>query len=872
MIDQAAIDRLRADTDLVALVARSVKLSKRGRDFWGCCPFHGEDTPSFKVSNERGTFKCFGCEAGGDAFEWVQKTQNCTFPEAVERLSNGQAAPFAPQQAARAASAKKKAPPVAIVPVPLDAPPAPTEHPSGLKPTKRWSYRNATGGLVGYVYRFDPEGKRKQFSPVIYTSEGWKWAGLPNPKPMYRLVEFLASPTAPVLLVEGEGKCDRIQALLPDYACVAWHGGAQAIKDTDWSPLAGRTLVCWPDNDDVGRNAMAQIVKLVGHGRIIEPPAGKAKGWDAGDAADEGWTTEQVRALLAPEPPPEPAEARGPMPPDAAYSPDGPGEEPPVFNPDDAAGEWPFGLLGHRHGTYFYLPNAGGTVIALGGASHSKNALMMLAPLSWWETAFSAFDKKGYDAAADALIRAQHRKGIYDPTRTRGRGAWWDEGRVVIHIGDRLIVDGTVIPIKEFKTDYLYEMSPKIRYVDAEPLDNGGANQLISLCKELSWERPISAYLLAGWCALAPICGALAWRPNIFLQGQAGSGKTWIYQNIICRTVGSSGYALASNVSEPGIRRALGSDAMPVMIDELESRGEMDAKRIEAIMGLMRYSSSETDAMIVKGSNSGAGVEFFKIRSMFCTVAIGSMITDYADATRNSVLSLKPVHGSHGEAKFARIEQLVRELLTDAWIDSLRSRIVRLVPEIRANAETFSQAGARVLGTRRLGDQMGTLLAGAYALVSRQRITIEQATAWIEQHDWSEEKEIIVDTDGPLCFQRIMEHTIMCETRQGGGHVKRSLGELMTMIAKETGDETVSRDTATAAARRCGVAYVRETASVAISNTHSEIGKILHDTPWSANWHRRLKTIKGSVSSPKAMSFGHATVSRAILVPWIAPE
>jgi len=54
---------------------------------WGCCPFHKEKSPSFKVENERRTYKCFGCGAGGDAFKWLMETEGLTFPEAVERLA-----------------------------------------------------------------------------------------------------------------------------------------------------------------------------------------------------------------------------------------------------------------------------------------------------------------------------------------------------------------------------------------------------------------------------------------------------------------------------------------------------------------------------------------------------------------------------------------------------------------------------------------------------------------------------------------------------------------------------------------------------------------------------------------------------------------
>ncbi len=74
-------------TDIVQLVGRRVKLVRKGQAFWGCCPFHGEKSASFKVENARRTYKCFGCGKGGDAFRWLMEIEGVTFPEAVERLA-----------------------------------------------------------------------------------------------------------------------------------------------------------------------------------------------------------------------------------------------------------------------------------------------------------------------------------------------------------------------------------------------------------------------------------------------------------------------------------------------------------------------------------------------------------------------------------------------------------------------------------------------------------------------------------------------------------------------------------------------------------------------------------------------------------------
>jgi DNA primase len=84
---EGVLEEIRRRTDLVQLVGRRVKLVRKGRVMWGCCPFHAEKSPSFKVENERHAYKCFGCGAGGDAFKWLVETEGLSFPEAVEKLA-----------------------------------------------------------------------------------------------------------------------------------------------------------------------------------------------------------------------------------------------------------------------------------------------------------------------------------------------------------------------------------------------------------------------------------------------------------------------------------------------------------------------------------------------------------------------------------------------------------------------------------------------------------------------------------------------------------------------------------------------------------------------------------------------------------------
>ncbi len=94
--DPAFLDELRARTPIAAVVGRKTKLTRSGRQFKGCCPFHGEKTPSFYVYDDH--FHCFGCGAHGDAISFVMQAEGRSFLEAVEGLA-GEAGLEVPKQA-----------------------------------------------------------------------------------------------------------------------------------------------------------------------------------------------------------------------------------------------------------------------------------------------------------------------------------------------------------------------------------------------------------------------------------------------------------------------------------------------------------------------------------------------------------------------------------------------------------------------------------------------------------------------------------------------------------------------------------------------------------------------------------------------------
>lgn len=82
------LDELKTRVSVVEVVGKSVKLIRKGREHWGCCPFHNEKTPSFSVSDEKGFYHCFGCGSHGSAIDFVMNTQGMSFPEAVKYLAD----------------------------------------------------------------------------------------------------------------------------------------------------------------------------------------------------------------------------------------------------------------------------------------------------------------------------------------------------------------------------------------------------------------------------------------------------------------------------------------------------------------------------------------------------------------------------------------------------------------------------------------------------------------------------------------------------------------------------------------------------------------------------------------------------------------
>jgi len=717
-----------------------------------------------------------------------------------------------------------------------------------------------------------PAPGSKTFCQCWYDGNRWQYKlpehfKKPNSKPLLNLGKIRSLKNR-VIIVEGEKACDAAQKLFPTNACTTWSGGCKAHNKTDFSPIKDRTIALWPDADDPGREAMRAVAdKLLKIGvqevLIMNPPEGVPSGWDAADAESE-WDTAQAASYL------KHNHEKYTNPDLALETGELSIEEEDLEEKVDLYKDAPFRCLGHDRGIYFYLPRDGGQVISLSDSRHTKLGLLNLAGLDWWLSTFPKGAAVDWDQAADTLIKQCKSEKIYDPDRVRGRGAWYDSSRVIFHLGNRLMMvsEGTEPTHLEIDnpppSHYFYEHAKAMIGPTDETLGDKECSELINIARGFSWDKPNSstAFLL-GWIVLAPVCGALDWRPHIWVTGGAGTGKTTILKHFMRPLLGGICQSATGGTTEAGLRGILKCDAIPVVFDEFEQNEAKDRQTVQNVLSLARIASSE-GGKIYKGTTSG-GANSFEIRSMFCVSSINVNLIQKADIDRFCVLSLiKDSRTEKEQSAFWRMhEQRILSSCTEDNGRRLISRTIRSIPVIRQNAKTFSTALGQKFGAR-YGDQNGTLLAGYFSLIPSgcKVITLPEALKLIERMDWEAEVSHADEADEYKCITRIMDSMVMVDSR------KVTLRELFDMAKRGAISTSKDRDGSedpNLVIARYGLKC--HEGMLAVSHTNTNLQALLKDTPWSGNAYREaLVRLPGAKKSGSSIRFPGMGTSRATLV------
>jgi putative DNA primase/helicase len=192
------------------------------------------------------------------------------------------------------------------------------------------------------------------------------------------------------------------------------------------------------------------------------------------------------------------------------------------------------------------------------------------------------------------------------------------------------------------------------------------------------------------------------------------------------------------------------------------------------------------------------------------------------------MLGLKSFEKLRTKEEFAAFELDWMEIFNEKFCKSLQTRTMNLLPVILENAKTFSDAAAHHIGNRRIGDQVGSMLAGAYSLSSSKKISYDEALEWVKKRDWTEEKGLELTKDEYQLLNIIMGYVVKLES--DFGTVERSIGEIILIATGKTQDMRVIQPVADARLKRLGIMISKDL--LIFSNTSTAIKHMLKIAIW----------------------------------------
>lgn len=509
----------------------------------------------------------------------------------------------------------------------------------------------------------------------------------------------------------------------------------------------------------------------------------------------------------------------------------------------------------------------------------------------------------GWDVSlvADTLMAECGRAGIWDgDERERGRGAHAGAlgehtGGLVLHTGRSVVVDGTPLGPGVIGP-HVYPAKPAwIAPADSAIGAEAAAAELLALLDRWAWKRPhVDARLLLGWIASSLVGGALRVRPLVWVTGEKGTGKSTITERDgIVHLVHARTAIATADTSAAGIYQRLKRDTIPVLIDEIEARG--DNRKTKAVVELARqaYSGGE----ILRGGADGTGTEF-TARCSFLFSSINIPPLKPQDLSRMAILNLEklPEKAEAPAIDAARLAE-TGALMLARWV----ARWHVWEPRFASWRAYLMQRGFDQRGAA----QYGTLLAAADLMLTDQPPTtdcLEEIAGWMSPETVAEAADTYSDAENCAAYMASRVSPYMRSGRQ------RTVGELVRVALgfddegdRESEDPAAEMVHGAAMGRRraaqqelerigikpvmllggapvryCDVPAAKATpaeALVAIATRGEGILKLFDGSDWAGEagsynpFTRALLRLEGAqMSGPAALRFA-AVVSRAVLVP-----
>lgn len=390
----------------------------------------------------------------------------------------------------------------------------------------------------------------------------------------------------------------------------------------------------------------------------------------------------------------------------------------------------------------------------------------------------------GFDQAeaSRALIEECVRKGPFDPAgRMRGRGAHRtaEHNGLILHCGDKVLIsemnaEGAIKRMRWVDPGLVernvYSAAEGIPRPHHQPCGPEVAEDLLAVLQTWNWRRELlDPYFVLGAIGAGFVGGALPWRPNLWITGGRGTGKSTLNgQDGLIHGVYGEGLFRTGDASAAGIRQSLQNATVPVLFDEIEA--SEDNKRVADVIKLARVASSG-DKMTRGGSDHTA--HEFTLRSSFWFSSILVPPLEPQDLSRLALLELRPLR-RHVVDNGIALEKLPLAL----WGRKLFRRMVDGWARLSDTKLKFHKALAATGHDSRACDQFGTLLACADLLINDHDTedglpSDEEVAIWAQHchpHKLAEVAQAVSEQEG--CIQHLV--TSMVQSR--GGEERQSLG------------------------------------------------------------------------------------------------
>ena len=500
--------------------------------------------------------------------------------------------------------------------------------------------------------------------------------------------------------------------------------------------------------------------------------------------------------------------------------------------------------LGHDERKYYYFNSQSLELKELTVNEHNINHLMSLAGHKYWGDRYKfRVDKEGnktdyadINYCVEKMFEEQRLIGFFNYQNIRGYGAWIDNNRTIVNLGDRQIIDNNFVETVP-DSKYLYTSNYPLHIDWDNPLTNEECGKIIELFKLLNYKNSGDYIYLTSFIALAQIFNAIDWRFQLWITGAKGSGKTEIMKMMAKLIFDSEIY---QSVTAASIRQFLKSNAIPMLIDEAEPNCADTRRRMDGVIEVVRQCSSRMNTKMLRGTVSGQVLEY-NINSIFCLASIQSYLPTQADVSRFFIVDMNS--NEHTDVSvWNGIQKKLKDI--EDFAPRLFSRMVKLIPVLKENIEIIKELliQSEIISDPRQADQISTAMASHFALISTNVISDDDFPLILEMvkemnlGDSEYESDNEVD-EAEKCFDMIMETATPSR--------KATIGKTVQLIKEDPATKFYHDDL-----EFFGMKFFPEKNTLFISANNRQLKKDLNDTMY----HDYSKILKRHESFQKYAS------------------